>query len=63
MWGAPTYGVQNRHEYFEKFKQLLIVRSVVHKSMHAYSLPQATDSNALRTSWYMSTYGSLRQLQ
>ena len=61
--GAPTYGVQSRHGYFEKSKQLLIVRSVVHKSMHAYILPQATDSNTLRTSWYISTYGSSRQLQ
>ena len=61
--GVPTYGVQSRHGYFEKSKQLLIVRSVLHKSIHAYILPQAVDSNTLRTSRYMSTYGSLRQLQ
>ena len=54
---APTYGGQNRHGWFVKYKRLLIVRSVVHKSMHAYILHQAADSNCLRIFWYMLTCG------
>ena len=36
-------------------KLLLIIRSVVHKSMHACILPQAADSNFIRTFQYICT--------
>ena len=43
-------------DILKRNKRVLIVRSVVHKSMHAYILPQAADSKFLRIYWYTTTY-------
>ena len=43
-------------DILKKNKRVLIVRSLVHNSMHAYILPQATDSKFLRIYCYTPIY-------
>ena len=51
------------HGYFKKFKLLLMVRSAVHKSMHACIQTPVADSNFLHIFQYMLTYESFTSNQ